>query len=195
MEAFLRGLLPRLLPRDRTFEVHPFQGKNDLLDKLESRLRAYARWLPEDWRIVVVVDRDDDDCQNVKQHMEKIAAKAGLTTRSRSPTRWQLVNRIVVEELEAWYFGDWEAVRAAYPKVSANVPQQYRYRNPDAISGGTWEAFERILQKHGYFKGGLPKIDVARVLGQLLEPDRCRSKSFAYFRDVVLEDVQTAAEI
>ncbi len=195
MEAFLRGLLPRLLPRDRTFEVHPFQGKNDLLDKLESRLRAYARWLPEDWRIVVVVDRDDDDCQNVKQHMEKIAAKAGLTTRSRSPTRWQLVNRIVVEELEAWYFGDWEAVRAAYPKVSANVPQQYRYRNPDAISGGTWEAFERILQKHGYFKGGLPKIDVARVLGQLLEPDRCRSKSFACFRDVVLEDVQTAAEI
>ena len=26
---------------------------------LEPRLRGYARWLPEDWRIVVMVDRDD----------------------------------------------------------------------------------------------------------------------------------------
>ena len=42
MEAFLRALLPRLLPRDRSFEVHPFQGKSDLLDKLQARLRGYA---------------------------------------------------------------------------------------------------------------------------------------------------------
>ncbi len=42
MEAFLRALLPRLLPQDRTFEVHPFQGKSDLLGKLEARLRGYA---------------------------------------------------------------------------------------------------------------------------------------------------------
>lgn len=55
MEAFLRALLPRLFP-GRTFEVHPFQGKNDLLGNLEPRLRSYASWLPEDWRIVVVVD-------------------------------------------------------------------------------------------------------------------------------------------
>ena len=55
MEAFLRALLPRLLPQDRTFEIHPFQGKSDLLGKLEARLRGYAAWLPADWRIVVVV--------------------------------------------------------------------------------------------------------------------------------------------
>ena len=63
MEVFLRALLPRLLPHDRTFEVHPFQGKSDLLGKIEARLRAYASWLPDDWRIVVVVDRDGDDCR------------------------------------------------------------------------------------------------------------------------------------
>jgi hypothetical protein len=40
MEAFLRVLLPRLLPNDRTFEVHPFQGKTDLLGKLQGRLQA-----------------------------------------------------------------------------------------------------------------------------------------------------------
>ena len=50
MEAFLRALLPRLLPAGRTFEVHAFQGKPDLLGKLEARLRGYAGWLPVDWR-------------------------------------------------------------------------------------------------------------------------------------------------
>jgi hypothetical protein len=165
-EAFLRGLLPRLLPPNRTFEVYPFQGKQDLLDKLEARLRGYAAWLPAEWRIVVVVDRDDDDCRRLKQRMEQIANRAGLRTK------------------------DWEAVRAAFPRVSRTVPRQSRYREPDAITGGTWEAFERILQRHGYFKGGLPKIDVARVLGQHVDHTRCHSPSFVCFRDVVLEAVQ-----
>ena len=30
MEAFLRTLLPRMLPTGRTFEVHSFQGKSAL---------------------------------------------------------------------------------------------------------------------------------------------------------------------
>jgi len=191
MEAFLRGLLPRLVPSDRTFEIYPFQGKQDLLDKLEGRLRGYAAWLPSDWRIVVVVDRDDDDCRQLKQRMEQIASRVRLRTRSCSPSCWQLVNRIAIEELEAWYFGDWEAVRAAYPRVPQRVPNQQRYRNPDAIAGGTWEAFEQLLQRYGHFKGGLPKIEVARTLGATFDPSRCRSRSFACFRDAVLEAVQT----
>jgi hypothetical protein len=40
MEAFLRALLSRLLPDGTSFQVHPFQGKGDLLSKLESRLRG-----------------------------------------------------------------------------------------------------------------------------------------------------------
>jgi hypothetical protein len=43
MEAFLRALLPGLLPRDRTFEVHAFQGKNDLLGKLPKLLSGQVR--------------------------------------------------------------------------------------------------------------------------------------------------------
>ncbi len=190
MEAFLRELLPRLLPENCSFEIHPFQGKKDLLEKLEGRLRGYSSWLPEHWRIVVVVDLDGDDCREIKRRMEQIAQKARLRTRSSSPSHWQLVNRIAIEELEAWYFGDWEAVRAAYPKVSPTVPRQQRYRHPDAIAGGTWEAFEQILQRYGYFKSGLPKIEVARTLGKHLDSNRCRSRSFICFRDAVLEAVQ-----
>ena len=188
MEAFLRALLPRLLPRDRTFEVHAFQCKSDLLGKLEARLRGYAAWLPADWRIVVVVDRDDDDCRDLKRQLEAVSERAGLRRRTRAGNaQWQLVNRIAIEELEAWYFGDWEAVHAAFPRVPVTVPQRRGFRDPDAIAGGTWEAFERVLQRHGYFKGGLNKIDAARAIGAHIAPERARSHSFAVFCEAIAE--------
>ena len=188
MEAFLRVLLPRLLPRDRTFDIRVFQGKKDLLRKLERRLRAYARWLPEECRIVVMVDRDNDDCLALKAQLEEAAGQARLLTRSRAAGQpWQLVNRVVIEELEAWYFGDWEAVRAAYPKVSEIIPSKAAYRVPDAIAGGTWEVFEQILQRHGYFPAGLPKMEAARAIAPHMDPARNSSQSFVRFFEALSE--------
>jgi hypothetical protein len=188
MEAFLRELLPRLLGDQASFEVYPYQCKDDLLTKLPARLEGYAKWLPETWRIVVIVDRDDDACQTLKGRLERMAAAAGLRSRSAGEV-WQVVNRIVIEELEAWYFGDWEAVRTVYPRVSGSIPQVAQYRDPDEIGGGTWEAFERLLQKAGYFNNGLRKTEAARALGKQISPDRNRSRSFQVFRDALLEAV------
>jgi hypothetical protein len=188
MEAFLREMLPRVLPEECVFQVHSFQGKADLLGKLESRLRGYATWLPDDWRIVIVVDCDADDCYALKQRLEEIADSAGLRTRSQAgPSSWQLVNRIAIEELEAWYFGDWKAVQSAYPRVSQTVTERKAFRNPDAILGGTWEAFERILKRYGYFKTGLRKVEAARAIGAHLNPSRSRSHSFLKFYEAVTE--------
>lgn len=188
MEAFMRSLLPRLLPQERTFGIHPFQGKDDLLKKLEARLRGYAAWLPDDSRVVVVVDRDDGDCEQLKRQLEATAGRAGLRTRSRAGSGpWQLVNRIAVEELEAWYFGDWVAVRSEFPRASAGVPGRQRFRNPDAIAGGTWEAFERVMQEHGYFSGGLAKIEAARLIGRQIDPNRSTSRSFRVFTRAITE--------
>ena len=97
------------------------------------------------------------------------------------------MTRIAIEELEAWYFGDWPAVRAAYPGVSANIPGRAAYRDPDAIAGGTWEAFERILQRHGYFGQGLAKVQAATDIGDHIDAARNRSRSFAVFRDEIAE--------
>ena len=188
MEAFLRELLPDLLPEGCAFNCRVFQGKKDLLRKIESRLLGYRRWLPADCRLVVVVDRDNDDCHALKALLEKAAADADLLTRSRARGGpWQVVNRIAIEELEAWYFGDWEAVRQAYPGVPRNTPNQARYRDPDAVQGGTWEAFERILEKRGYFKNGLRKIEAARAIAPNIDPARNRSRSFTAFRDALAE--------
>ena len=189
MEAALRLIVPRIIG-SLSFEVYPHQGKNDLLDKLPRRLRGYANWLPPDHRIVVIVDRDNEDCDVLKKRLEKVANEAGLTTRTQTGAPpYQIVNRLAIEELEAWYFGDWEAVRVAYPRVAANIPNKGKYRDPDAIRGGTWEAFERVLRRIGYFNSGLRKIEAARAIAPHIEPERNRSRSFQVLRAALLEMV------
>ncbi|MBI4515416.1 MAG: DUF4276 family protein [Deltaproteobacteria bacterium] len=188
-EVALRLLLPRLLG-GTSFQVYSHQCKDELLQRLPDRLRGYANWLPKTWRIVVIVDRDDDECDDLKARLERMASTAGLTTRTKAAGRpYAVANRLAIEELEAWYFGDWEAVRAAYPRVAATIPSQAKYRDPDAIAGGTWEAFERLLQKIGYFTTGLRKIEAARAITPHMEPARNRSRSFQTLRTALLEMV------
>lgn len=188
MEAFLAAWLPRMLPENCTFGIYPYPGKYALLRKIGARLRGYATWMPAEYRIVVIVDRDADECGELKRRLEEICETAGLRSRQAAAgPDWQIVTRIAIEELEAWYFGDWSAVCAAYPGVSAHVPSQARYRDPDAIRGGTWEAFERVLQKHGYFKQGMAKVQVAKEIGMYIDPARNRSHSFSVFRDALAE--------
>ena len=188
MEAFIRAWVRQVLPDDCTFDFHRYRGKPALLRKLGDRLRGYARWMPPEYRIVVVVDRDNDECMELKSKLEWICENAGLRSRhTAGSTDWQVVTRIAIEELEAWYFGDWQAVRRAYPRVSPNVPSKARYRVPDAIKGGTWEAFERVLQKHGYFRQGLAKVQAATDIGRNVDPARNSSVSFAALRDAVAE--------
>jgi len=182
MEAFLNGLLPRLLPQDRSFQVYPFQGKQDLLSKLRNRLRGYAAWMPEDYRIVVLVDRDEEDCNQLKQRLEAICSDAGLCSRTATgEDRWQIVNRIAIEELEAWFFGDVAAMKKAYPRISQTLDKKAAYRDPDAISGGTWERLEKLLID--YHPGGLEKIRAAEEISRHMAPDNNCSKSFQVFRD------------
>jgi hypothetical protein len=177
-EAALRAILPRVLGTT-TFEIYQHSCKSELLKRLPERLRGYASWLPETWRILVLVDCDDDDCRKLKSDMESVAHQAGLATKSGVKNAcFSVVNRIVIEELEAWYFGDWEAVLRAYPKVSVTIPNQAKYRLPDAIKGGTWEAFERILNQSGYYKSGLRKIEAARMVSEHMDPTRNTSPSF-----------------
>ncbi|MFH0798719.1 MAG: DUF4276 family protein [Pseudomonadota bacterium] len=184
MEVALRLLLPRILG-ETSFAIYQNQCKNELIARLPQRLAGYANrrkndsWFRDHCRIVVIVDRDDEDCKDLKARLEKAAKEAGLITRSTANNNtYTVVNRIAVEELEAWYFGDWKAVQTAYPKVVASVPSKSKYRNPDAITGGTCEALERVLRKFGYFKTGFRKIDAARAIGEHMVPSRNRSGSF-----------------
>lgn len=187
MEAALRLLLPRIIG-DTSFAIYPYQCKDDLLQSLPNRMKGYAAWLPESYCVVVVVDCDDDDCLDLKDKLEKAASDANLATRTQAGGQvYQVVNRIVIEELEAWFFGDWNAVRQAYPTVNQNIPNKQGYRNPDRIAGGTWEALERVLKQAGHFKTGLRKIEAARSIAEHMDPAQNRSSSFQVFRNVLTE--------
>ncbi|OLT22681.1 hypothetical protein BJF78_33375 [Pseudonocardia sp. CNS-139] len=181
-ELALRLLLPRIVP-GVPFEIRRFQGKQDLLKKLPARLAGYATWPGVDVaRIVVLVDRDDEDCRALRDRLDSEAAKAGF--KPTGPER-TVVNRIAVEELEAWFFGDVDAIVAAYPRVPVSTGSKAVFRDPDQIQGGTAEAFERLLQRHGYHKAGLAKASAAQDVATYMNVERNASASFQAFRDGV----------
>jgi hypothetical protein len=62
------------------------------------------------------------------------------------------------------------------------LPKRAGFRDPDAIAGGTWEALERELQRRGYFKQGLRKMELAREVAARMDPTRNRSASFNCLR-------------
>lgn len=179
------------------FDVFSLGSKDQLLKKLPGRLRGYAARIQhgEELVIFVLIDEDRQDCADLKRKLEAMAADAGLTTKTTAAygKRFHVVNRIVVEELEAWFFGDVEALVQAYPGVPATLGSKSAYRDPDEVKGGTWEQLERVLQDAGYYKAGMPKTEVAETVAQYMDPDRNRSRSFQVFFQALREVVQAAA--
>ena len=159
------------------------EGKDDMLEELPKHLKGH-QWIPDDWRIIVLIDEDRRDCHELKAYLEKSSSmRRGL---SRNPARapnedFQVVNRLAIEELEAWFFGDIEALHAAYPRIPENLQSKAKYRNPDAIQGGTSEALARLLIQKNYYTERISKPTVAQNIAQYMEPDRNRSKSFQVF--------------
>lgn len=179
----LHNLLPQVITGAHTFRIISYQGKKDLLSKLPIELKGYSRWIDDEFKIVVLIDQDNADCHKLKKIMEKSATDARLRTKTTITIgeKFSVLNRIAIEELEAWFFGDADAVRAAYPRVSSTFEKKASYRIPDAIQGGTWEALERILMSAGYFKTGLRKTEAASEISLHMQPLRNRSKSFQVF--------------
>jgi hypothetical protein len=151
-------------------------------------LKGYRSWLPGDWYIIVLIDQDGENCLTLKQKLEKIAHDQGLITRSNPKPngKFQVINRLAIEELEAWFFGDVTALNMAYKRVSSSLDRRTRFRNPDAIHN-TAEALERVLNASGYYRGGMPKIEVARRITEYMDPNRNTSKSFRVFRDALID--------
>jgi hypothetical protein len=175
-EAALAILIPKIAP-GVTFAIHPHQGKLDLLEQLPRKLRAYAKWVTADYRIVVLVDEDRADCIALKRKLVASAKAAGIANR--------VLSRIAVEELEAWFFGDVPALVKAYPGVPSTLASKTSYRQADAIKGGTWEALERVLQEAGHMSGGYAKKEGAATIAAQMNVNANASPSFQAFRDGV----------
>ena len=181
-EEALRHILPKILSPHVICIFHVFEGKEDMLAELPNHLKGH-QWIPNDWRIIVLIDEDRKDCNELKAYLEKAAHEAGFVTKSNadSDEDYQVVNRIAIEELEAWFFGDVVALHTAYPRISKNLHTKAKYRNPDAIRGGTHETLRKLLVDNNYYKKRIPKVAVAQNIAQHMDPNRNRSKSFNVF--------------
>ena len=183
MSIALSNILPKVfIDMDITWDIREFRGKMDLFKKLPARLRGRAKCIQPNHKIVVIVDEDRQDCHKLKGQLEDIAAQQGLLTRTTaSGGNYQVLNRIAVEELEAWFFGDPSALTMAYPNVSPKALSKAAYRIPDRIKGGTWERLEKILQGAGYYSTGMVKKEVAGKVSLHMEVERNTSESFKMF--------------
>lgn len=185
MEAFLDALLPRLLPLGVLWRPINYGSKQQLLERLPQRLAGYANYDPAyRLKVLILVDRDADDCVALKSRLEAMCLESGLASKTRPAAggAFDVVNRIVIEELEAWFFGDPDALQAAWPGTGRTA-RRAAYREPDAVKGGTHEAMLRMLKASGHLRDAdrLPKIEVARTMGGILIPERNRSSSFQHF--------------
>lgn len=186
-EEALKHLLPRLIGQRAQWQPINLGSKYKLLKALPQRLAAYRQRIErgEDLRVVVLVDRDDDDCAALKRQLEDASRQVALATKSAPATDGQffVVNRIVIEELESWFIGDPAALRQAFTGLPKIDETKGIFRNPD--NGGSWEALHRFLRKNGIYKGSYPKIDAARRIAPKLDLHANRSRSFRVFLDGV----------
>lgn len=180
--AVLQQLMPRLLHESDTWRPVPHRGKDELLIELPRRLKQYAnRVLFEpDLRVVVLMDADRD-CKAVKDQLEKLVAAAGLISKKAATggQPFNVLTRLAVSELEAWFLGDQAAISAAFPRIHAHHFKG-EYRECDGLPH-TCKTLHRILQKGEYYPNRYLKVEAAGLIAAQLNPAHNDSKSFRYF--------------
>ena len=139
-EAFLRGLLPRIVPDEVNVQYRVFEGKQDLEKRLVVQLRE---WRLPNTRFVVLRDQDSADCRVVKARLKGLCERAG---------RPDALVRIACHTLESWYLGDLAGVEEALGvsglarrQRSAVAREPDRTENPDDELGRmTKDRFQKV---------------------------------------------------
>lgn len=161
MKVLLDGLLPRLFPAIQFYCV-PHEGKQDLEKSIPRKMRA---WREPGVRFVVVRDNDDADCEAVKSDLLALCADG---------KRPDSLVRLACQELEAWYFGEPEALAKAYSRQDlAKLGAKARYRDPDTIHQPSNELSKLIPE--------FQKVSCARRMAESLLGVNNSSKSFQTF--------------
>ena len=162
-KALLEGLLPRLLPQHVTLRFVVFEGKQDLENQIEGKLRG---WRLPNSKFIVLRDQDSGECRKVKEKLRDKCLSAGKP---------EALVRIACRELEAWYFGDLAAVERAIslPSLSHHSGKA-KYRDVDKIVSPSLEL--RAITGQTY-----QKVSGSRAIGPHLSLTANRSRSFQVF--------------
>jgi hypothetical protein len=202
-KAMLELLLPNLLPttEGHTFKVHAYKGigripkgmkpsadssKRILLDQLPRLLagygKAFARY-GDNYAAAVIVVCDLDNRNRAAFEAELRSLANALDP---CPVHGFC---LAIEEGEAWYLGDMNAIQAAYPAAKKQVLSRY---SNDSICG-TWELLAdaiyqggaSALSAAGWRRVGLEKSVWAERITPHMDVDRNNSPSFRVFVETV----------
>lgn len=195
----LAHLLPQILGEQgspHTWRLKPYKGigrippgltakadpaKRMLLNHLPRLLQGYGK-TPGIDAVVVVLDTDRRDCKAFLQELKSVVARCKPMPRT--------MFRLAIEEMEAWYFGDKQAVLNAYPRAKREVLERYVQ---DSVCG-TWELLADAvypgggisIKKAGWPRPGELKHEWAEKIAPFMDISNNLSPSFAKFRDGVL---------
>lgn len=194
----LEILVPKIIDIEQhTFRIHAYKGagrlpkdlqpnsdpkKRILLDQLPRLIQGHGKTfsaiLNYSAALIIVCDLDDRCLSAFRKELFVCADKCNP-----KPVTYFC---IAIEEGEAWYLGDLEAVKKAYPNAKSSILNTYVN---DSICG-TWEKLADAI-----FPGGSTKLSKlsaqigkeksawAQVICPHMDVDENSSPSFCYFRD------------
>jgi hypothetical protein len=195
-QRLLEHLMPKLIgpPGDpHSWRFHAYRGigriptgmsassdpsRRILLDQLPRLLRGYVKTTGID-AVIVVLDADERDCAAFLTELRLLAVSCNASHLA--------LFRLAIEETEAWYLGDRDALRRAYPKARMRALDAYVQ---DSVCG-TWELVaeavhpggSRSIRQVGWPLPGQIKHEWADRIGPLLDPEINLSPSFGKLRD------------
>ena len=198
-EQLLQLVLPKILGQNgepHTWRLHAYRGigripsklspagdpaKRILLEQLPRLLRGYAN-TPTIDAVVVVLDSDRRDCVDFLVELKAVA--------NACIPKPNVLFRLAIEEMEAWYFGDRDALLRAYPRAKTDVLNRYVQ---DSVCN-TWELLadavhpggSAVIKKQGWPLPGEVKLTWAKTIGPHISPDQNVSPSFGKLRDGLL---------
>jgi hypothetical protein len=155
MEVTLRALLPKLGVTE--FQIISFQGVGDLEASLTRRIKG---WRDPAAQFLVIRHNDNGNCRARKERiLDRIVAAGGVR-----PTKI----RIVMQELEAWFLGDPQALEAAGLLEPGTRPAWLR--DPEAET--------QPVTRLRALDPGYGKVSGARRIAPHLDPTRNAARSF-----------------
>jgi len=196
-------LVPKIINNQHTFRIHSYKGigripknmnvgtdasKRILLDQLPRLLKGYGNTFssyPDDCpaTVILVCDLDNRCLKAFRQELFAILDNCNPKPKTQFC--------IAIEEGEAWFLGDIQAIKTAYPKAKNAILDEYIN---DSICG-TWECLadaispggSHALKAKGWQTTGAEKSAWSEKITPHMDVDNNASASFCYFREKIRE--------
>ena len=197
----LEQIVPKIVPEDSTYKIISYRGigripknlnqnsdpsKRAFLNQLPRLLQGYGTAFsnyPKDYlaALFIICDLDDRDLDSFLTELNDV-----LDACNPKP---DVSFCLAIEEGEAWFLGDLEAVIQAYPNSQKSILNAYVN---DSICG-TWELLADAvysgghsdLKAKGYFAVGAEKCNWSEKIPPFMVIDANKSPSFKHFVECI----------